>query len=69
MKHYEQAQANNPTQAKAQEPRRATEKIKYGKKLKIATLNVRGLKKPGKREEVEQWMKRNEAMIACLQEM
>ena len=54
--------------ASAQEPRRAAEKIRYATTLKIATLNVKGMKRMGKREEVEVWMKDNYVQILALQE-
>ena len=53
------------TTAMAEKPHR---KIKFGKIFKIATMNVEGCMKMGKREEIEQYMKRNEIKIMALQE-
>ena len=39
-----------------------------GKTTKFATLNVRGIKKPGVREEIEAWMAEKQIDILCLQE-
>lgn len=50
----------------AQEP--STQKIKYGWGFRIATINVKGMKMQGKREEIEKWMKDNEIRIAVIQE-
>ncbi len=55
----------NRSKAKAQEPK---EKMKYGKKYRIATLNAHGMKRVGKREEIEAWMKRKGIHILILQE-
>ncbi len=55
----------NRGKAKAQEPK---EKMKYGKRYRIATLNVHGMKRIGKREEVEEWMKRKGIHILVIQE-
>ena len=50
------------------------EKMKYGKGWWIATINVRGTaerggtKSIGKRDEVEEWMKTNDVVIALIQE-
>ena len=38
------------------------------KHLRIATLNIRGLSKPGKWTDVEEWMKRKQIDILLLQE-
>ena len=43
-------------------------KIKLGRHLRIATLNIRGVKKPGVREEVEKWMKEKDIDILTLTE-
>ena len=37
-------------------------------KTNIATLNVRGLNKPGRYDEVEKWILENDIDILCLQE-
>ena len=42
--------------------------IQQGKEIRIATLNIRGTNKLGKREEVEDWMKSNNISILALQE-
>ena len=42
--------------------------IEYGRQLRAGTLNIRGLKKAGKRELVETWMKENQIDILMLQE-
>ena len=55
-------------QAKAQEPTKLRMKILLGKTTKFATLNIRGIKKPGVREEIEYWMTEKEIDILCLQE-
>jgi exonuclease III len=55
-------------QAKAQEPIKLRMKIMLGKTIKFATLSVRGIKKPGAREEIEYWMTEKEIDILCLQE-
>ena len=39
-----------------------------GKTTKFATLNIRGIKKPGVREEIESWMSDKQIDILCLQE-
>ena len=44
------------SKAKAQEPIRIRMKMKLGKTHKVATLNIRGTKKPGVRDEVETWL-------------
>ena len=54
--------------AKAQEPIKIRMKLQQGRKFNIATLNIRGTKKAGVRDEVEQWMKRKDIMILGLQE-
>ena len=41
---------------------------KEGIKLRIATLNVNGMKSTAKREEIENWMIRNSVDILILQE-
>ena len=43
-------------------------KLQQGRKFNIATLNIRGTKKAGVRDEVEQWMKKRDIMILGLQE-
>ena len=50
--------------ASAQEPVR----LDWGEGFWIATLNVDGLMRQGKREEVEAWMKKHEIAILVLQE-
>ena len=50
--------------ASAQEPERAD----WGKRIWIATLNVDGLMRQGKREEVEKWMKKHNIAFLVLQE-
>ena len=56
--------------ATAQEPTSKFKfsKIKLGRHLRIATLNIRGVKKPGVREEVEKWMKEKDIDILTLTE-
>ena len=44
-------------QAKAREPIRKFMKLQLGKKYRIATSNIRGTKKAGVRNELEEWMK------------
>ena len=39
-----------------------------GKTTKFATLNIRGIKKPGVREETDLWMSEKQIDILCLQE-
>ena len=53
--------------ATAQEPNK-TANSSYGKTIKVATINVRGINKAGKREEIETWMKKNNVQIVALQE-
>ena len=43
-------------------------KIRLGSKHNISSLNIRGVKKPGVRDEVEQWMKKRQIAILGLQE-
>ena len=43
-------------------------KLQLGRKYKIATLNIRGTKKPGVRDEVEKWMIKHNIMILGLTE-
>jgi len=64
------ANQNATTQATAQEPRanRLFRKLELGKKQNIATLNIRGVKKVGVREEVEKWMKKHSIKVLALQE-
>jgi hypothetical protein len=68
-----EGQANKPIKQKkansasAQEPLKRI-KIELGKEIHIATLNIRGSNKLGKREEVEDWMKANNISILALQE-
>ena len=52
------APGNRPTQPK----------IPQGTDIKIATAIVRGLKQPGKREEIERWMTQNTVDIMGIQE-
>ena len=53
----------------AQDPGRTNiQKLSIGQDLKIATLNLRGLKQAGKREEVERWMEKNGIDILGTQE-
>ena len=54
--------------ASAQEPRARGQKLGYGQDLWIATLNMRGSKTLGKREEIERWMKENKIAILSVQE-
>ena len=62
-----QNQTKNANSASAQEPHTRS-KIELGKPVHIATLNVRGTNKMGKREEVEDWMKAKNISILALQE-
>ena len=72
-KHRTERQANKSKKnkkansASAQEPLKKI-KIELGKEIHIATLNIRGTNKMGKREEVEDWMKSNNISILALQE-
>ena len=59
-------QDKDETQAKAQEPKNKW--IKLGTTIMMATLNMRGAKKIGAREEVEIWMKERGIQILGLQE-
>ena len=43
-------------------------KLMLGTKFNIATLNIRGTKKPGVRDEVEKWMEKRNIKILTLQE-
>ena len=43
-------------------------KNKIWRKHNIATINIRGAKRKGAREEVEQWMKQKDISIAMIQE-
>ena len=43
-------------------------KLKLGTTFKIATLNIKGMKRIGAREELEQWMKEEDIKILALQE-
>jgi len=57
------------TQATAQEPKtRGKIRLRLGTKLGIGSLNIRGVKKTGVREEVEQWMKSKNLAITGMQE-
>ena len=59
----------NPRPPGAQEPAEPSlPKMKYGGKLKIATLNTKGLKQVGKREEIEKWMHDRDIDVLGLQE-
>ena len=58
---------NNANSASAQEPHKRI-KIELGKEIHIATLNIRGTNKLGKREETEDWMKKQDISILALQE-
>ena len=51
-------QNTTPRRAKAQASTATSEKMKYGKAYRIATINIRGAKRQGAREEVEAWMKK-----------
>ena len=42
--------------AKAQEPLKLRMQQMLGNTTKFATLNIRGVKKPGVREEIDLWM-------------
>ena len=48
----------NEQQASAQEP--TVSKIDMGEEIWIATINARGMKRAGKGEEVEAWMKKTQ---------
>lgn len=54
--------------ALAQELRPPTPKLELNREIRIATLNVRGLKKLGKRIEIEYYMKDNRIDIMTIQE-
>ena len=41
------------------------QKLEYGREV---TINLRGLNQPGKREEIERWMNKNQIDIVCAQE-
>ena len=43
-------------------------KLTCGQILRVATLNVRGVNKAGKREEVEKWMQKHRLYILALQD-
>ena len=43
-------------------------KIMLGTTFKIATLNTKGIKRQGAREEIEEWMKENDIKILAIQE-
>lgn len=43
-------------------------KLQPGRNQKIATINIRGVKKPGVREEIERWMLKHNVPILGLQE-
>ena len=60
--------AERPKRATAQESAATREKMKYGKEYRIATINIRGAKRQGAREEVEEWMKQHGIDIANVQE-
>ena len=73
----EQENKNTEGEAKAQEPERRNKKTtttgvkqkNRGKDTwKIATLNIRGIIAPGKRDEIEKWMKENGIEILLIQE-
>ena len=51
--------------AKAEKP---SHKIKIGKEFKIATFNVKGIQRKGRRQEIEQYMKKNNIKILAIQE-
>ena len=58
-----------PRRAKAQASTATSEKMKYGKAYRIATINIRGAKRQGTGEEVEAWMKKKQNIdIAHIQE-
>ena len=42
--------------------------MKYGEEFHIGTLNTRGIKRHGKREEIEAWMTQNKVKILAIQE-
>ncbi len=68
VQHEEKNNGIKP-KAKAQEPKqRKGMKLRLGVERKISTINIRGVKKPGIRDEVEKWMKKNGIMIAGIQE-
>ena len=47
---------------------RKPHKIKYGRKTRFATYNIRGIKRIGKREKIEYWILKNKIDILALQE-
>jgi exonuclease III len=66
-KHRIEGQVNKKNSASAQEPHKKI-KIELGKEIHIATLNIRGANKLGKREEVEDWTTADNISILALQE-
>ena len=61
-------QCLNERRATAQEPQARGSKLTYGTEIWIATLNMRGSMKSGKREEIEIWMKERQIAVLAIQE-
>ena len=59
---------NNDTVSKQNIARGRLNKIKYGTDIRFATLNIRGIKRLGKREKIEHWMNKQKILILLLQE-
>ena len=59
---------NHVPTAPAQELQPRTPKIDYGVPYILASLNVRGMKKRGKKQEIEQYMKDNQIDVLVIQE-
>ena len=68
--HCRSKSAGSPRPRKGvQEPdTNSAPKLTACRQIRIATINVRGLKQPGKREEIERWMKKESIDITILQE-
>ena len=62
------AKAWKPPQQNPKPKLRLQMKLMLGTKFKIATLNIRGTKKLGVRNEIEKWMKSKDIKILALQE-
>ena len=61
-------QTNENTQETQQTTKQQLTKLKYGTVINFGTLNIRGIKRLGKREKVEHWMKNRNVKILLLQE-
>ena len=57
-----------PSSRKKQGNTKQGEESLYRRRVEFASLNVQGIRKQGKREEIEKWMKKHDIAILAVQE-